>query len=67
MKRSHTKAAHAVKKAAKDIITLDDAVVEGPQLDTIVEEWRRSRANKEMATDALSYVINLIQACIVPG
>lgn len=40
-KREHTKAAQALKKAAKDIVALEeDATVDGPQLDEIIEQWK---------------------------
>ncbi|KAG6878977.1 hypothetical protein C0992_006112 [Termitomyces sp. T32_za158] len=44
-KHSHTKAALAVKKAAKDIVVLkDDIEIEEPHLDTIIKEWKASQA-----------------------
>lgn len=40
-KHSHTKAAQAVKKAAKEIVILkDDIDIEGPQLDEIIAQWK---------------------------
>ncbi|KAG5722147.1 Nucleolar and coiled-body phosphoprotein 1 [Termitomyces sp. T112] len=51
-KHSHTKAALAVKKAAKDIVVLkDDIEIEGPCLDTILMEWKTAQA---VATKASS-------------
>lgn len=43
-KHSHTKAALAVKKAAKDIVILkDDVEIEEPHLDTIIQEWKAAQ------------------------
>jgi hypothetical protein len=40
-KQSHTKAALAVKKAAKEVVILkDDIDIEGPQLDEIITQWK---------------------------
>lgn len=40
-KNSHTKAAQAVKKAAKEVVILkDDIDIEGPQLDEIILQWK---------------------------
>ncbi|KAG1778513.1 hypothetical protein EV702DRAFT_156883 [Suillus placidus] len=44
--QSQTKAADAVKKAARNIIVLkDDLQLEGPPLDEIVKQWKESHAN----------------------
>ncbi|KAG1891470.1 hypothetical protein F4604DRAFT_1706515 [Suillus subluteus] len=44
--QSQTKAADAVKKAARNIIVLkDDLQLEGLPLDEIVKQWKESRAN----------------------
>ncbi|KAG2364511.1 SRP40, C-terminal domain-containing protein [Suillus spraguei] len=44
--QSQTKAADAVKKAARNIIVLkDDLQLEGSPLDEIVKQWKESRAN----------------------
>ena len=46
-KHSHTKAAQAVKKAAKEVVILKDGVeIEGPQLDEIIVEWKLLVAKK---------------------
>ncbi|KAK7040870.1 jun-like transcription factor [Paramarasmius palmivorus] len=40
-KRSHSKAADALKKAAKDVVILKDGIAtEGPQLDEIIQQWK---------------------------
>ncbi|PSR77639.1 hypothetical protein PHLCEN_2v7829 [Hermanssonia centrifuga] len=40
-KHSHTKAAEALKKSAKDVVVLKDNMeVDGPSLDRIVKEWK---------------------------
>ncbi|KIL69971.1 hypothetical protein M378DRAFT_68989, partial [Amanita muscaria Koide BX008] len=40
-KRSHTKAAEAVKKAAKDVVVLKGELIQdGPTLDEIIREWK---------------------------
>jgi hypothetical protein len=40
-KHSHTKAAKAVKKAAKEVVILKDGIdIEGPQLDEIIAQWK---------------------------
>ncbi|KAI0075263.1 hypothetical protein K474DRAFT_1434484 [Panus rudis PR-1116 ss-1] len=39
-KREHTKAAEALKKAAKDVAKLDDASSDLPPLDQVVREWK---------------------------
>lgn len=40
-RRSHDKAAEAVKKAAKDIVVLKDGLtVDGPTLDEVVKMWK---------------------------
>lgn len=44
-KQSQTKAADAVKKAARNVIILkDDLQLEGPHLDEIVKQWKESQA-----------------------
>lgn len=44
-KQSQSKAADAVKKAARSIIVLkDDFQPEGPPLDEIVKQWKESHA-----------------------
>lgn len=44
-KQAHTKAADAVKKAARNIIVLkDDLQLEGPHLDEIVKQWKELQA-----------------------
>jgi hypothetical protein len=44
-KQAQTKAADAVKKAARNIIVLkDDLQLEGPQLDEIVKQWKELQA-----------------------
>ncbi|KAF8809114.1 hypothetical protein BYT27DRAFT_7136775 [Phlegmacium glaucopus] len=46
-KHSHTKAAQAVKKAAKEVVILkDDIDIEGPQLDEIICQWKSLVATK---------------------
>ena len=45
-KHSHTKAAQAVKKAAKEVVILkDDIDIEGPQLDEIIAQWKSLKAS----------------------
>ena len=45
-KHSHTKAAQAVKKAAKEVVILkDDIDIEGPQLDEIIAQWKLLKAS----------------------
>lgn len=56
-KRSHVKAAQAVKKAAKDLISLEDITLEDPQLDTIVDEWRKSHPKLDAAIKAPSLYV----------
>lgn len=55
-KRSHTKAALAVKKAAKEIVILkDDIDIDGPQLDEIIAQWKLLIASsRKAATDSSS-------------
>jgi len=44
-KQAQTKAADAVKKAARNLIVLkDDFQLEGPHLDEIVQQWKQSQA-----------------------
>lgn len=46
-KRSHPKAAEAVKRAAKGVVVLrDDIEHRGPELDEIVNEWRTRQIKK---------------------
>ncbi|KAI0672858.1 hypothetical protein C8Q78DRAFT_684222 [Trametes maxima] len=45
LKKEHTKAAEALKKAVKDVVVLKDGVgSEGPSLDVIVKEWKEFKA-----------------------
>ena len=54
-KQSHTKAAEAVKKAAKDVVVLkDDIDVDGTTLVEIIQSWKADEAAKK--ADASSYV-----------
>lgn len=48
-----------MKKAAKDVISLEDINVEGPQLDTIIEEWRKSNAKLDPPMAPSSYVTSV--------
>ena len=44
-KQSHTKAADALKKAAKDVVALDDAMdADSTTLDEIVKQWKAQSA-----------------------
>lgn len=44
VKQSHTKAAQAVKKAAKEVVVLDDQTsVDEPHLDKIIQIWKESQ------------------------
>ena len=50
-KHSHTKAAQAVKKAAREIVILkDDIDLEGPQLDEIIAQWKLLKASSQKAS-----------------
>ena len=50
-KHSHTKAAQAVKKAAKEVVILkDDIDIEGPQLDEIIAQWKLLKASSRKAS-----------------
>lgn len=52
-KREHTKAAQALKKAVKDIVTLEeDATVDGPQLDEIIQQWKTLSTKKAVSKDS---------------
>ena len=43
-KRSHTKAASAVAKAAKDVVDVESATIpDGAKLEDLVKEWQASR------------------------
>ena len=47
-KQLHTKAAQAVKRAAKEVVVLkDDIELEGPQLDEIIKQWKSDSQKKE--------------------
>ncbi|KAF9261427.1 hypothetical protein L218DRAFT_1001704 [Marasmius fiardii PR-910] len=47
-KRSHSKAAEALKKAAKEVVILKDGIaVEGPQLDEIIQQWKAMTAKND--------------------
>ncbi|KDR73560.1 hypothetical protein GALMADRAFT_228004 [Galerina marginata CBS 339.88] len=51
LKNSHTKAAQAVKKAAKEVVVLkDDIELEGPQLDEIIKDWKAASQKKEQSS-----------------
>ena len=40
-KQSHSKAAEAVKNAAKDVVVLKDSIeLDGPSLDEVVKTWK---------------------------
>ena len=46
-KQSHTKTAEAVKKAAKDVVDLDDVMdVDHTSLDEIVRQWKSQNATR---------------------
>ena len=50
-KHSHSKAAQAVKKAAKEVVILkDDIDLEGPQLDEIIAQWKLLKASSQKAS-----------------
>ena len=56
-KYSHTKAAQAVKKAAKEVVILkDDVEIEGPQLDEIISQWKLLVANKPSSCVSSTFV-----------
>lgn len=42
-KQSHSKAADALRKEAKAVVTLKDANTEGPALDEIIKQWKKSK------------------------
>jgi hypothetical protein len=45
--QAHTKAAIAVKKAAKDVVELkDDMEVDGTSLDEVVKSWKATQSSK---------------------
>jgi len=47
-KQLHTKAAQAVKRAAKEVVVLKDGIeLEGPQLDEIIKQWTRKSASQK--------------------
>jgi hypothetical protein len=49
-KRSHTKVALALKKAARDVVVLkDDVDVDGPHLDEIVKQWKAWAAKRDLS------------------
>ena len=53
MKNSHTKAAQAVKKAAKEVVILkDDIDIEGPHLDEIIAQWKILKTSSCVSTFA---------------
>jgi hypothetical protein len=46
-RRAHSKAAQALKKAAKEFVILkDDIDVDGPQLDDIIQQWKTLNAKQ---------------------
>ncbi|KAI0780574.1 hypothetical protein BD413DRAFT_498216 [Trametes elegans] len=50
LKKEHTKAAEALKKAVKNVVVLKDGVgPEGPSLDQIVKEWKELKAKAAVA------------------
>jgi len=56
-KHSHTKAAQAVKKAAKEAVILkDDMDIEGPQLDEIIAQWKSLVAKKAPSCVSSTFV-----------
>ncbi|KIM79595.1 hypothetical protein PILCRDRAFT_549464 [Piloderma croceum F 1598] len=49
-KRSHTKVALALKKAARDVVILkDDVDVDGPQLDEIIKQWKAWASKRDLS------------------
>ncbi|KAH7914009.1 hypothetical protein BJ138DRAFT_503853 [Hygrophoropsis aurantiaca] len=53
--RSHTKAADALKKAAKDVVILkDDIDSSSPPLNDIIEEWKAFKNPKMTTSDSSS-------------
>ncbi|KAH9901456.1 hypothetical protein C8Q73DRAFT_677874, partial [Cubamyces lactineus] len=41
LKKEHSKAAEALKKAVKDVVVLKDGMAsDGPSLDVIIKEWK---------------------------
>ncbi|KAG1756312.1 uncharacterized protein EDB91DRAFT_7053 [Suillus paluster] len=59
-KQSQTKAADAVKKAARSVIVLkDDFKLEGPHLDEIVKRWKESQAADNSSESDCMYSMSL--------
>lgn len=48
--RSHFKAAEAVRKAAKDVITMKSYGKDGPSLPVIVKQWKKFAADQGKKT-----------------
>jgi len=49
--RSHTKAAEALKKAAKDIVVLKDGVKhDGPSLPDILKQWKLLKKSQDSSS-----------------
>jgi len=47
-KQLHTKAAQAVKRAAKEVVILKDGIeLEGPQLNEIIKQWKSDSQKKD--------------------
>jgi cell division protein YceG involved in septum cleavage len=56
-KQSHTKAAEALKKAAKDVVVIKDGIVpEGPTLEEIVKQWKAAQIKEAASSE---YVLQL--------
>ena len=54
LKKSHTKVAQALKKAAKDIVILkDDVTLDGTELEDIILEWK-NRHQQDDSSDCTS-------------
>ena len=54
LKKEHSKAAEALKKAVKDVVVLKDGMVpDGPSLDVVIKEWKEL---KEKVASKSSYV-----------
>ncbi|KAG2752687.1 hypothetical protein P692DRAFT_20322342 [Suillus brevipes Sb2] len=59
--QSQTKAADAVKKAARSVIVLkDDFKLEGPPLDEIVKQWKESHAKDSSSDSDCVYLLSLV-------
>jgi hypothetical protein len=59
-KHSHDKAAQALRKAVKGVVTItEDTKTDGPQLDEILKQWKELSTSSLKAASAVSTCVHV--------